>query len=542
MTKNKEFTYNKKTSFITISQERIYFIFFIFFLISLIFSFKVISLGFKYLPEEKLISKKENFRASIKDRNGNLLAKSVQITNVGINPNLVIDKQKLLLSLKIIFPEKNFKKKLYGKKFFYLEKKISPKKLQQVRLLGDKSIIEEDSITRVYPNGRLFSHVLGQINTENEGISGLEKSYDYELTTSKKPLELTLDTEIQYLMREELNKFQSVFKSYGSASILMDINSGEILSMVSLPDFNLNLRKNINDPKYINRITKGVYEFGSVFKTLTVAAGLKYNVVNLNTKFVDLPKKIQCSGSSISEYDKDIPKDLTVEDILIRSGNIGSVRIAQKVGIDNFKSFLEDLDLLKKINFDLDEVGSPIPFNWGKCKLATASFGHGITTTPIQLAKAYSIIANGGFDINPHLVKKQSIKTKREVINKEISKKIVRTLRKIVTTENGTANLANIKGYEIGGKTGTAQKTIGGKYSNKKKINTFASIFPSSNPKFALIVLLDEPQLSKDYVYTYNDSEEKKIIGTPFNTAGWTSVEVAARIIEKIGPILAIKY
>ena len=539
---DENFKFEENRSNLKISFERISFIFFVFFIITLIFASKTIYLGFKKINQNQTIKEKEKYRASIMDRNGNIIAKTVRVTNLGINPNQLINKEKLLISLKLIFPDKNFEKEIDGKKFFYVKKKISPEKLEKIKLLGEKSFKEEENIARVYPNGNLFSHILGQIDTDNNGISGIEKSFDYELTTSNKPVKLTLDTEIQYLIRKELLKFQDIFSSYGSTAILMNINNGEILSMVSLPDYDLNQRKKIFDKRYINRSTKGVYELGSVFKTFTLAAGLQRNVINENTLFENLPKKIKCAGRLISEYDMDIPSNLTAEEILIRSGNIGSIKIAQKVGLENFKKFLEDLDLLDKTQFDIEEVGTPIPFKWGKCKLATSAYGHGITTTPLQLAKAYAIITNGGYKIIPTLIKQEeSLKKGLQIISKENSRKINKILRKIVTSEEGTANLANINGFQIGGKTGTAQKTINGKYS-KKKINTFASIFPISSPKYVLIVLLDEPKLSETYVYKYNDGKDRKIVGTPFNTAGWTSVEVAKNIIEKIGPILAIKY
>ena len=536
------FKYEENRSHLKISFERISFIFFIFFIITLIFASKTIYLGFKKNSQNQTIKEKEKYRASIMDRNGNIIAKTVRVTNLGIIPSQLINKEKLLISLRLIFPDKNFEREINGKKFFYVKKKISPEKLEKIKLLGEKSFKEEENIARVYPNGNLFSHILGQIDTDNNGVSGIEKSFDYELTTTNKPLKLTLDTEIQYLIREELLKFQDIFSSYGSTAILMNINNGEILSMVSLPDFDLNQRKNIFDKRFINRSTKGVYELGSVFKTFTLAAGLQQNVIKEDTLFENLPKTLKCAGRLISEYDMDIPSNLTAEEILIRSGNIGSIKIAQKVGLENFKKFLEDLDLLNKTEFDIEEVGNPIPFNWGKCKLATSAYGHGITTTPLQLAKAYAIITNGGYKIKPTLIKKEkNLKKGKQIISEEKSKKINEILRKIVTSEEGTANLANIKGYQIAGKTGTAQKSIKGKYS-KKKINTFASIFPIPSPKYVLIVLLDEPKLSETYVYKYNDGKDREIVGTPFNTAGWTSVEVAKKIIEKIGPILAIKY
>ena len=463
------FKYEVNRSNLKISFERISFIFFIFFIITIIFTSKTIYLGFKKTNQTQAVKEKEKYRASIMDRNGNIIAKTVRVTNLGINPNQLINKEKLLISLKLIFPDKNFEKEINGKKFFYVKKKISPAKLEKIKLLGEKSFKEEENIARVYPNGNLFSHILGQIDTDNNGVSGIEKSFDYELTTSNKPLKLSLDTEIQYLIREELIKFQEIFNSYGSTAILMNVNSGEILSMVSLPDFDLNKREDISDKKFINRSTKGVYELGSVFKTFTLAAGLQQNVIQEDTLFKNLPKKIKCAGRSISEYDMDIPSNLTAEEILIRSGNIGSIKIAQKVGLENFKDFLENLDLLNKIQFDIEEVGNPIPFKWGKCKLATSAYGHGITTTPLQLAKAYAIIANGGYKIKPTLIKKEkNLKRGEQIITQENSKKINEILRKIVTSEQGTANLANIDGYEIAGKTGTAQKSIKGKYSKKK--------------------------------------------------------------------------
>ena len=187
----------------------------------------------------------------------------------------------------------------------------------------------------------------------------------------------------------------------------MNINTGEILSLVSLPDFNLNSREDISDENYINRATKGIYELGSVFKSFTIAAGLNYGLVSPEDMFLNLEKKMKCGGRTISEYDENLPNDLSVEDILIYSSNIGSVKIGQIVGKEKLKSFLEKIGLLDKLNFDIEEIGKPISFKWGKCKLKTVSYGHGITTTPIQLAKGYAILANGGFDINPTLVKKR---------------------------------------------------------------------------------------------------------------------------------------
>ena len=541
---NNEFSYKENKSNLFISFNRAAFIFFIFIIIAFIFSSKIIYLG----AQQKNITikniSKSDFRSSILDRDGNILAKSVITTNIGINPNLVIDKKKLLINLRLIFPEKNFieiKKNLDGKKFFYLEKKISQEKYNKIMLLGDKSIITEDKISRIYPQKELYSHLIGQIDDDNNGISGLELSFDYELSTSEKNLNLSLDTDLQYLIREELKKAGEIFKTKGSAAILMNVNNGEILSMISLPDFDLNKRELINDVNYINRATKGVYELGSVFKTFTYAAGLEEKEIKPDTLFKNLEKKIKCAGRTIGEYDDKIPSDLTAEEILIRSGNIGSVRIGQKIGIEKLKNFLEKIGIQSKLKFDIFEVGEPLPFKWGKCKLATVSFGHGITTTPLQLAKAYAIISNGGFDINPTILKKNEIAKSKRILKKGVSNQVNLALRKVVTTAEGTAEFANVPGYEVGGKTGTAQKVLHTGGYSKKKVNTFAAVFPISKPKYVLITLLDETQISSDYVYNYRN-KKGSFKGTPFNTAGWTTVEIAGKIIENIGPILATKY
>jgi len=542
-----EFSYKKSKSNLNIEFNRVAFIFFVFLTISIIYTIQLLHLG-SLKPEKneiKIPINKKNYRADIIDRNGNYLVKTVSSINVGINPAEVIDKKKLLINLQLIFSNKNYleiKKKLNEGKFFYLEKKISAENYEKIMMLGDKSIKSEEKLTRIYPQKNLFSHIIGQIDDDNQGVSGIEKSFDEVLKIITEPLKLTVDTDIQFLIREELVRFQRIFRSKGSAVILMNVDNGEIISMVSYPDFDLNKRENINDLNFINRATKGVYELGSVYKTFTVAAGLDEGLIETDTKFLNLEKKLKCGKNTITEYDNKIPSDLTVEQILIRSGNIGSVRIGQKLEINKLKSFLEKIGVLNKINFDIEEVGEPIPFQWGKCRLATVSFGHGITTTPLQLAKGYAIITNGGFEITPSLIKKdlKDTKNKKRIIKAGISKKINLILRKIVTTKEGTAGLANIKGYEVGGKTGTAQKTTIGGYS-KAKINTFASVFPTSKPKYVMIVLLDEPKTSADYVYEYKN-KKGSYKGTPFNTAGWTSVEVAGKIIERIGPILATKY
>jgi cell division protein FtsI (penicillin-binding protein 3) len=543
------FVYKKNDANLNIKFNRVAFIFFIFFIIYLIYTIHLIHLGSRKSNAEitDVLPAFTNklYRSDITDINGNYLAKTVKSIDIGIKTSDVIDKKKLLLSLNIIFPNKDFdkiKKQLDTKKFFWLEKKVSEENYEKLMKLGDNSIKPEEKVLRIYPQKNLFSHIIGQIDDDNNGISGLEKSFDETLRNSKKPMKLTVDKDVQFLIRKELIKYQEIFKSKGSAAILMNVNNGNILSLISLPDFNPNERRNITDVNFINRVTKGTYELGSVFKPLTFASALNENLIEPETEFLDLPKSIRCEKHRIGEYDNKIPSDLTAEQILIRSGNIGSVRIAQLIGPEKHKSFLKKVGILSSIDFDIDEVAPQKDYNLGKCKLATASFGHGVATTILQLAKGYAVISNGGYNIKPTLIAKnaESKKKRNRLINKGVSEQVVTALRKIVNTEEGTAKFADVSNYEIGGKTGTADQPKEGSYS-EAKINTFASIFPTSDPQYVFIVMLDTPQKAKDYYYKYRH-QKGGWKGTLYNTAGWTSVEVTGKIMDKIGPILATKY
>ncbi len=543
-----DFIFQKKKTGLNIKFNRVAFIFFIFFIIHTIYSIHLIKLGTLYSKVEKTntsLINKNLYRADIVDTNGNYLAKTVNSIDIGLKTSEVINQKKLLLSLNLIFPNKDFdeiEKKMKQKNFFYLEKKVSEENYEKLMKLGDKSLKPEEKVLRIYPQKNLFSHIIGQIDNDNIGISGLEKSLNELLINSRKSIRLTVDKDLQFLIRKELIKYQEIFKSKGSASILMDIHNGNILSLVSLPDFDPNERQNLTDVNYINRVTKGTYELGSVFKAFTFASALNEKLIKPETEFLNLPKSINCYGFPIREYDNEIPSDLTAEQILVRSGNIGSVRIAQKVGPEKFKSFLEKIGILSDIQFDIEEVAPQQNYNFGKCKLATASFGHGVATTILQLAKGYAILSNGGYDMKPTLVKNNLEKNakKKRLLNKGVSEKVVNALRKIVSTEEGTAKFADVEYFEIGGKTGTADQPKDGAYS-EAKINTFASIFPTSNPQYVFIVMLDTPQKAKDYYYKYRH-RKGGWKGTLYNTAGWTSVEVAGKIIDKVGPILATKY
>ena len=534
---------NKKNIFLKknyIFQDRIYLLFFLFFSLILIFGIRIIHISLNNVNFYHSEKNSQNFslnRRDIVDRNGELLSRSVKSYHAAINPKLIKNKNNLLIKLRIDFPElpiKKIEREIKKGKYFYLKKRISQIEKEKLWSLGEKGIIFEPFQSRIYTHANLFSHLIGQVDYDNYGVSGIEGYFDKELKDKKLidvPLKLTLDTNIQYLISKELNNSLNIFNATGAAALLLNVENGDILSLVSLPNFNINMRSDLKDKKYINKITKGVYELGSIFKTFTLAVALDNKIITPKTKIKDIPNSIKCSKYKISDI-KVFPKILSAEDILIRSSNVGTLMIARKIGEEKFKQFINETNLLKSPNLQLEEVGNPIKFNWNKCKLETVSYGHGITTTPLQATVTYGSLVNGGKIITPNLIKGKSKKSGKRLISEETSENINSILRKVVSTKEGTASLADIEGYNVGGKTGTSQN-----YLNKNEsLNTFISVFPSQKPKFALLVMLENPQVAKDLIYNYRGI---KIKGTR-NEAGWNSVYVAGQIIKKIGPILAI--
>ena len=542
-----DYNYNSagknKNEKLAVNQDRVYLLFFVFFCLIFIFATKIFFISLKNLDSKNYVKNYPIFkplRNDILDRNGDPIARNVVVYHVAIKPNLIKDKKKFIIKLKLLYPELNFqlvKRNLEKNKYFYLKKNITQKERNNLWSLGEKGLLFERTQTRIYPHKNLFSHVIGQIDLDNNGISGVEKYFDKNLKNiENEPLNLSLDINLQYLIREELIQSISDFKAKGAASVLMDAKTGEVLSLISLPDYNLNTRQNIKDKNFTNKITKGVFELGSIFKTFTIALAMENDLFSPNTIIKNIPDEIKCSKYTISEHDE-MPSSLSLKQILIRSSNIGTIKVAKKIGENKLKTFLEDLNLLNTIDFELDEIGSPLNFSWNKCKLETVSYGHGITTTPLQAVAAYASISNGGIMVDPTLVKKKNSNLeKARIVNSKTSKKINSILREVVTSDHGTASLAEVDGYYVGGKTGTANKNINGQYTNNK-LTSFISIFPTIDPEYILLVLMDEPKPAPQLVYNYRG---KKISGIRRNESGWNSAYAAGKIIEKIGPILAI--
>ncbi len=524
-----------------ISQDRVYLLFFLFFSLIMIFSIKIIFVSLKKFEVYNQDNNPSNFttlRRDVVDRNGVLISRNVKSFHAAVKPNLINNKENFLIKIRLNFPELSIKKitkNLNQQKYFYLKRGLDQKDKEKLWSLGEKGIIFEPFESRIYTHANLYSHILGQVDYDNYGISGVEKYFDKELKNKKlmdKPLQLTLDTNIQHIIDEELNSAIKTFRATGGAALLMNVKNGEVLSLVSLPNYNINKRASITDENYINKITKGIYELGSIFKTFTIAIALEKNLVSPKTIIKNIPKKVKCSVHEISDI-KEFPNDLSVEDILIRSSNVGTLMLAKKVGEKDYKAFIKKTNLLNTPEFELEEVGTPLSFSWDKCKLETISYGHGIAVTPLQVTATYAALANGGYMIKPTIIKQNEYPNQQKIISASTSKKINNILRKVVTEKEGTAKFANIYGYDVGGKTGTSQK-----YGDKNEnLNTFISVFPSKEPKYTLLVMLENPQIATDLIYDYKGI---KIKGTR-NEAGWNSVYTAGKIIKKIGPILAIK-
>ena len=471
-------------------------------------------------------------RADIMDRNGEVIATSLPTKNLYANTKKVRNIEEVAAKLSEIFPEESYEYFLGRLKrkgaFIYLKRDISPVQQAQVNNLGIPGLDFENSEKRIYLQQNLFSHVLGLTDADNIGTAGIEKSMNERLTTSTKPLFLSLDLGIQSKIREELTAGIERFNAVGGAAILMDVNTGQIIAMTSLPDYDPNINKNINSPEHFNFATKGVYEAGSVFKVFNTALCLESGKVKLTDRF-DTSHPIMVHSKKITDpHGKHRP--LTPEEILMESSNIGSALEVMRVGKKYQRKFLQKINMDKTLTeFELPELAKPIftsKERWGDVTMATVTYGYGVSPTPLHIITAFSAVVNGGIYHQPTILNNVKHKGKR-IISQKNSDSMRDMLRSVVT--GGTGKRANVEGYQVMGKTGTAYKNNTGKrgYDLSKSITTFISAFPHSNPKYALLVVIDEPKATKE---TFG-----------FNTAGWNAVPISKNIISAIAPQLNIK-
>ncbi len=482
--------------------------------------------------ELKLTSSNKNLyeRGEIVDRNGEILAVNLATASLYANPSNIFDSKEVAQKLIQIFPDLNFKK-LYNdlssdKKFVWVKRNITPKEQFAVNNLGIPGLIFENGQKRVYLHGNILSHVLGYVDLDGNGIAGIEKFFDKDLAGngSKKQLSLSIDMRVQNIVHEEILRAKEKYDADGAMAVVADANTGEIYSMVSLPDFDPHYPNKASDEELFNRASLGVFELGSIFKPLSFAMVLDAGVVTTDSVYY-VRNPIKVSRFKITDYRR--KKDwMSVPEILMYSSNIGTARMILELGVDGHKKYLEKFGFNKKLNIELPEKGLPIlpsPKLWNEVNSITMSYGHGFAFTPLHMVEAFAAVVNGGNKYPLTLVKD---KNENAVVEKIISKDVSQTLNKLLrlVVEKGYGRLGEVKGYYVGGKTGSADKPTKGGYSTNAKLSSFISAFPMQNPKFVVMVTLDNP---------------KK--GAAQTTVGGRAASpIAAEIIAKIAPVLKI--
>ncbi|WP_273511047.1 peptidoglycan D,D-transpeptidase FtsI family protein [Planktotalea frisia] len=488
-------------------------------------------------------------RADITDRHGRVLATNFETHSLYAQPLQMIDKERVAAELAAIFPDLNQDKLLKDftgkRKFLWIKKKLSPEQKQAVHNIGDPGLLFGPREMRLYPNGKLAAHVMGGASFGREGVhaaevigvAGVEKYYDDLLRDPARqgaPLALSLDLTVQAAAERVLYGGMKLMNAKGAASVLMDVHTGEIISIVSLPDFDPNARPSplvegdASDSPLFNRAVQGVYELGSAYKIFTAAQAMDLNLVN-NQTMIDTGKALRVGGFNIGEFQKKNYGVLSVEDIIIKSSNRGTGRMALQIGVKRQKEFMKAMGFMDYTPLEIVEAkgGKPLyPERWTDLSAVTISYGHGISNSPLHLAAGYAALANGGTYIKPTIIKRTGAPEGTRVMREDTARYARQMLRKVVT--EGTASFGEVQGYAVGGKTGTADKPKPrGGYYDDKVIATFASLFPAHNPKYVLVVTLDEP----------TETSGKK----PRRTAGWTAVPVAAEMIGRVAPLLGLR-
>ena len=508
----------------------------------LIFSFLTVSKLFALGMDKKNFFFHETYlsepvkRRPIVDQNNNLLAYNIKTHDLLIRTKKIKNFENLNLKLKIKFPDIDLKKikNLNGKSFHIIKKNLNPSEYNKAISLGEPSIELVSNEARIYPQKNLFSHIIGNVDTDNQGVSGIEKFLNDDLIDQskiEKPVVLSLDQNLQFIIHQTLTEGLRVFSAKGASAVLINANNGKVISMVSLPDYNLNERSINNQDNYFNKNTKGLYEMGSVFKTFAIANGLEFGKISREKIYNDLPSQVTCGKFVIEEYkySKD-KKNLSVNDILVESSNIGTIRVVQDTGLENYQNFLKKIGIFDYSKVELPEVSASTNIRWGKCRTLTASFGHGINTSPLQLTRAFASIINGGNLYETSILKNKPVKVSSKIMsesNSEIMREILRTNVDKKYYRGGSGRKADINGYDVMGKTGTALKPSKFQkgYSNEI-LNVFTSAFQVDGNYYALTVLIDEPKGSPE-LWGHNRRE-----------SGWNAGYLNGQIIQKIGPIL----
>lgn len=481
-------------------------------------------------------------RPDIVDRNGEVLATDVKAPSLFGEPRRIIDKDEAIELLTAALPDLDTaeaRTRLSSRKgFVWLKREITPKQQHDIHKLGVPGIGFLRENKRVYPTGAAVAHLIGLVNIDNQGIAGMEKWLDnngladlhragFATDRLQKPVELSIDLRVEHALRDELLKAKEKYKAKAASGLVSNVRTGEIVALVSLPDFDPNNPKEAHDPERINRLTTGVFEMGSTFKALTLAMALDSGKANLNTLY-DARGALHFGKFAIHD-NHPLGRSITLSEVFTFSSNVGAARIALAQGVEAHKAFLKKLGQMDRLRTELPESASPIvPKRWSELNTITISFGHGIAVAPLQAVMGINAVVNGGLLIPPTFLKRSEEEARamaKRVLKPETSEKMRYLMR--LNAEIGTAKSADVKGYYIGGKTGTSEKVVNGRYSKKQVLNSFTAIIPADNPQYQLLVMLDEPKALPE---THG-----------FIASGWNAVPTGGKVIARIGPLLGIE-
>lgn len=481
-------------------------------------------------------------RPDIVDRNGNVLATDVAVASLYADPRKILDIDEAVELITAALPDidaKTLDSRLRqpGRAFVWLKRQVSPEERDTVFNLGIPGVAYVNERRRVYPQGRLAAQTLGYVDVDNKGIAGIERYldgagaiYTASLLEPDKdkaaPAELALDIRVQHALTNELQLAMTRFRAIAAGGIVMNIETGEIVALASLPDYNPNAEEKKIGRDQQNRMLSGVYELGSVIKAVTFSMAFDYGAVTMESKF-DARTPLVIGGARINDFHAE-RRVLSLPEVFTYSSNIGTAKMALEVGVERHKAFLERVGLLDKLTTEVPETARPLlPKRWGRLVSATAAFGHGFAVQPLQGLTVVAGLLNGGKMLQPTFLKRSKEEADvlaRQIVKEETSAHMRELFR--LNATDGSASKADVIGYRVGGKTGTAEKVVGGRYSTQKRLATFIGAFPMEKPQYALIVMLDEPQATPE---TYG-----------FATAGWNAVPTAGKIIARIAPILGI--
>ena len=481
-------------------------------------------------------------RPDITDRNGRVLATDVASNSLYAEPHRIVYVGETVEGIRSVLPDMDpavlRAALMRDRRFVWLARELTPAQRNRIEGLGLPGIGFRRETRRVYPNGRAGAHVLGTVNIDNRGISGIEKYLDsrgladlhgmgFALNAGQEPVALSLDLRVQHALTDELHKAMAKFSAVAAAGTIIDIRTGEVVAMASLPDFDPNKQETALAKEAINRMTTGVYEMGSTFKAFTTAMALDTGRITLDSTF-DARAPIRVGRHSIDDSHPK-RKIMTLAEVFTYSSNIGSVKVALDVGTEGQKEFLGRLGLLERLRTELPESAPPLlPDPWRRVNTMTASFGHGISIAPLQMAAAAAALFNGGTYIAPTFLTRDEEEAARlghRVVSEQVSADMVHLMR--LNSAEGTGKKADGHGYMVGGKTGTSQKVVDGRYSTKKVRNSFLAVFPTDAPRYLSLIVLDEPQGIEE---THG-----------FINAGWNAAPTTGDVIGRVAPFLGLQ-